>query len=92
MEKRIENTINEIKKYFKLNNFENAVIGISGGVDSAVVASLLVKALGKDHITPEIIYKIRKQVDSKKYNKILLETKSAKIWIYEAIKQICREN
>ena len=65
-------------------------IGFKHKESSLIVQAL--KALGKDHITPEIIYKIRKQVDSKKYNKILLETKSAKIWIYEAIKQICREN
>jgi hypothetical protein len=65
-------------------------IGFKHKESSLIVQAL--KALGKDRITPEIISKIRKQTDSKKYNKILLETKPTKIWIYEAIKQICKEN
>ena len=65
-------------------------IGFKHKESSLIVQAL--KALGKDRITPEIISKIRKQTDSKKYNKILLETKPAKIWIYESIKKICREN
>ena len=65
-------------------------IGFKHKESSLIVQAL--NALGKDRITPEIIIKIRKQTDPKKYNKILLETKSAKIWIYETIKQICKEN
>jgi len=65
-------------------------IGFKHKESSLIVQAL--KALGKDRITPEIINKIRKQTDPKKYNKILLETKSAKIWIYEAVKQICKGN
>ena len=65
-------------------------IGFKHKESSLIVQAL--KALGKDRITPEIINKIRKQIDPKKYNKILLETKSAKIWIYEAVKQICKGN
>ena len=65
-------------------------IGFKHKESSLIVQAL--KALGKDRITPEIINKIRKQIDPKKYNKILFETKSAKIWIYEAVKQICKGN
>ncbi|MEA2103263.1 MAG: DUF6088 family protein [Candidatus Cloacimonadota bacterium] len=65
-------------------------IGFKHKESSLIVQAL--KALGKDRITPKVIDKIKKQTDSKKYNKILIETKSTKIWIYEAIKQICRNN
>ena len=34
-----------IRDYYKNNNLKGAVIGISGGKDSAVVAGLFVKAL-----------------------------------------------
>lgn len=40
-----------IKEWFELNGPDcNAVIGISGGKDSTVVAALCVKALGKDRV------------------------------------------
>ncbi|MDX2084667.1 MAG: NAD(+) synthase [Candidatus Melainabacteria bacterium] len=52
-----------IGDYFKKTGFQRAVLGLSGGIDSAVVATLLADALGGDavlavsmptHITPEI--------------------------------------
>ena len=47
-----------IKDYFKKNNFKKAVIGLSGGIDSSVAASLAAKALGNKNVTailmPEI--------------------------------------
>lgn len=43
--------VNWIKKYFENNgNGCNAIIGISGGKDSSVVAALCVEALGKDRV------------------------------------------
>jgi len=39
-----------IKDYFEKNGFSKAVIGISGGVDSAVVADLAVDALGNENV------------------------------------------
>lgn len=36
-----------IRNYYKENNLKKAVIGISGGKDSGVVAGLFAKALGK---------------------------------------------
>ena len=42
--------IEDIKEYYQKNNATGAVIGLSGGKDSAVVASLLVKALGSDNV------------------------------------------
>ena len=40
-----------IRDYFKKNNFNKAVIGLSGGLDSSVAISLVVKALGKQNVT-----------------------------------------
>lgn len=65
-------------------------IGFKYKESSLIVQAL--KALGKDRIDSEIINKIRKEIDPKKYNKILAETKTAKIWIYETIKKICSED
>lgn len=39
-----------IRDWFKENGGKCAVVGISGGVDSSVVAALCVEALGKDHV------------------------------------------
>lgn len=39
-----------IKDYYKNNKLKGAVIGISGGKDSGVVAALLVEALGKENV------------------------------------------
>lgn len=48
--KEVENIIKFIKEYYKNNNLGGAVIGISGGKDSAVVAALFTKALGSENI------------------------------------------
>ena len=39
-----------IRKYYKDNNLGGAILGISGGKDSGVVAALFVEALGKENI------------------------------------------
>lgn len=39
-----------IRKYYKDNNLGGAILGISGGKDSAVVAGLFVEALGKENV------------------------------------------
>lgn len=40
-----------VRDYFKKNNSKKAVIGLSGGIDSSVAASLVVKALGNKNLT-----------------------------------------
>lgn len=50
MKKLTADCIEWIKKYFKETNGRKAVIGISGGKDSTVVAGLCVAALGKDNV------------------------------------------
>lgn len=50
MEKK-EQVVQWIRDFFETNGKEcNAVVGISGGVDSSVVAALCVEALGKDRV------------------------------------------
>jgi len=39
-----------IKDYFGKNNLSKAVLGLSGGIDSAVVLALAAEALGKDNV------------------------------------------
>lgn len=50
MKKLTEDAIQWIKDYFKAHNQTKAVIGISGGKDSSVVAALCVAALGKANV------------------------------------------
>lgn len=50
VKEQTNNMINFIKKYYQENNLKGAIIGISGGKDSAVVAALLTKALGRENI------------------------------------------
>ncbi len=40
-----------LRDYFKKCGFKSAVLGLSGGIDSALTAVLAVEALGKEHVT-----------------------------------------
>lgn len=49
-ERETENVIKFIRDYYKDNNLGGAIIGISGGKDSGVVAGLFTKALGSENV------------------------------------------
>ncbi len=49
-QKETNNIIEFIRSYYKENNLGGAVLGISGGKDSGVVAALFTKALGKENV------------------------------------------
>ncbi len=44
-----------VRDYFKKNNFSKAVLGLSGGIDSALVASICADALGSDNLKSIIL-------------------------------------
>ncbi|KKL59934.1 hypothetical protein LCGC14_2210330 [marine sediment metagenome] len=48
--KETDKVVRFIQEEFKTRGFEKAVIGISGGLDSSVIATLSIKALGKENI------------------------------------------
>lgn len=58
--------------------------------ESGIIVQAL-KALGKERITPELLDKFRKSVDRDLCPKILKDTKTVTGWVYDCIKQICRE-
>ena len=45
-----EEIIEFIKDYYKENNMSGAVIGLSGGKDSAVCLALMVRAIGSENV------------------------------------------
>ena len=45
-----------IKKQFNDNNLNNVIIGLSGGVDSSVTATLAVEALGKQNVIGVLLH------------------------------------
>ena len=65
-------------------------IGFTYKESSIVVQAL--KTLGKRNVTRKIVSKIRKQLDPKRYKKILNDTQTTTNWIYETIKEICKVN
>ncbi len=73
---------------FKKSSLKN--IGFKYKESSLIVQGL--KTLGKERMTEEIIETIRKRIEPKMYTRILKDTQSSTVWIYEAIKQICRES
>ena len=50
VEKETERVIEFVRNYYKENNLGGAILGISGGKDSGVVAAILVNALGKENV------------------------------------------
>ncbi len=72
---------------FKKSSLKN--IGFKYKESSLIVQAL--KTLGKERVTEEVIETIRKRIEPKMYTKILKDTQSSTVWIYEAIKQICRK-
>ncbi len=72
---------------FKKSSLKN--IGFKYKESSLIVQAL--KVLGKDRVDEEIIKSIREKIDTRKYKKILSDTQSATVWIYETIKIICKD-
>jgi len=45
----------ELKKYFTASGYKKAVLGLSGGIDSALTLKLAIDALGEDNVTALIM-------------------------------------
>lgn len=50
VEREVNGVIQFIRDYYKENHLKGAILGISGGKDSGVVAGLMVKALGPENV------------------------------------------
>lgn len=72
---------------FKKSSLKN--IGFKHKESSLIVQAL--RALGKDRVTNQVINTIREQIEPNKFQKILNDTSSATVWIYETIKVICKD-
>ena len=77
---------NDVEIEFKKSVLKD--IGFRYKESSLIVQAL--KSLGKEHITEEIIEKIKEQIEFKIYEKILTDTQSTTVWVYEIIKEICK--
>ena len=62
-----------LRDYVRKNSFEKVVIGLSGGVDSSLVAALAVDALGKDNVTGVFMPTRHSSKESESYARKLAE-------------------
>ena len=65
-------------------------VGFKYRESALLVQSLL--ALGKPHITPEVIGKLRKWLKPELRDKVLKDTRNSTGWVYELIQQVCRSD
>jgi NAD+ synthase (glutamine-hydrolysing) len=56
-----------LRDYFFKSGFKKAVVGISGGIDSALTACLAVDALGKENVVGVFMPSPFTSEESKKY-------------------------
>jgi len=71
---------------FKKSSLKN--IGFKYKESSLIVQAL--KALGKERVNEDVINTIKQKIGSKMFPKILKDTQSSTVWIYETIKEICK--
>ena len=62
-----------LKDYVRKNGFEKVVIGLSGGVDSSLVAALAADALGKENVTGVFMPTRHSSGESESYARKLAE-------------------
>jgi len=55
IEEKIDHIVAQLADYFKKAGIRGAVVGLSGGVDSALTAKIAVMALGKENVTALIL-------------------------------------
>lgn len=80
--------LNDVVIEFKKSTLKD--IGFKYKESSLIVQAL--KELGKENITNETIEEIKDKIEPKMYEKILKDTQTTTVWIYEIIKKICKDN
>lgn len=83
IEKKYKKIISELQEYFKNIGFENAIIGLSGGIDSALVAYLLRDALGHDKVRAIMMPYKTSSENSLRHAKIVVEDTKIKSEVIE---------
>lgn len=88
-----EDCVNWIRDFFEKNGNEcNAVVGISGGKDSSVVAALCVEALGKDRVVGVLMPNgVQTDINSAKKLVDFLGIKNVEINIKNAVNGVLEE-
>ena len=64
---------------------------ISGMSQKTALVTQAIKALGKENIDEENLQKIRRSLSAEEKIALLEEAKRTTVWIYEAIKKVCRQ-
>ena len=80
-------TINNIKLIFKKTALKES--GFKHPESALVVQSL--KSLGQNHVTEDVISKVRNWLRPELRSKVLNDTRTVTGWIHDAIKKVCRE-
>ncbi len=83
LKKEKQKIINFIKTYFKDAGFSKGIIGLSGGVDSSLVAFLAVEALGKENVIGVLMPYKTSSKDSFDDGRLIAETLGIKYIIRE---------
>ena len=81
LKKEKQKIINFIKTYFKDAGFSKGIIGLSGGVDSSLVAYLAVEALGKDNVIGVLMPYKTSSKDSFDDGKLIAENLDIKYYV-----------
>lgn len=85
-----------IGDYFKKNNFQKAVVGLSGGIDSSIAACLVVKALGSNNVAglmmPELGLTSKDSIEDAKNLAKKLKISCSIIPINSVIQEITNQN
>lgn len=65
--------------------------GISGMSPKTVLVIQAIKALGKENLDESNIQRIRRALSAEERIDLLEETRHTTVWIYEAIKKVCKQ-
>ncbi|MCF7790786.1 MAG: NAD(+) synthase [Victivallales bacterium] len=91
-EKTVSSIIRYIKKKANEQSTKRAVLGLSGGIDSAVLSALLVKAFGKDSVEAYYLYDRDSSPVSKKNAEITAVWLGIRLYIKSIDSQMTEQN